>query len=428
MKPKRFWIGIGTVAAIAATVLLNVTLTIPATGQTPAEVGYSHSTLDLLGVVWAVEVEGDYAYLGVDDRLVIVDISVPLSPVKLGETTRIADPWCGGIVFGHVFDVVVSGDYAYVAADARGIQVVKVSDPLHPYAVSPGVGPSSPVGVATEGTTLVVGENNCFDGAVTGGVMSIYDLINPEDPDEIFYTGWAGYIPLAQNNIVAIAKNHAYAAASFRKTLIVVSINDLTDVRYTHGDWPNSPDGFTPTGLIAYGDYLYITASADNGGEMLAIFDISDPFRPHWITSFPKPRADSMAVANGKLYIAYDETIEAYDLVDPINPELLFSHVLDETVQDIDAQGNCVYAGVASNLHIFCASDPVVTPTPSLTPTSTPTLTPTQTPTPTSTVTPTVTNTATSISPLTPTATPSPSPTAMGERRLYLPLIYGYGS
>lgn len=401
MINKRLWI-VSLVAAIVAGMLHNMT---PAVGQAPIRVEYSSSSLSALGVVTAVDVEGDYAYLGAYDRLMIVDISDPLKPVKLGETRQlinVANIMCTGVVS----DIAVSDGYAYVAADTSDVQIIDISDPLHPHAVGR-AGSSAAIGVTIEGIHLVVASNWCVEDIVAG-FMVIYDITDRTDPMEIGGIYHYGYAPYVQS-IVTIAKDHVFAAAARSRGVVVAAIDGSAYFLYTHADWPDSPVGFTPISLIAYDNYLYVSASAEDRDDVLAIFDISDPFRPKWLTSFAKQRADAMAISGKTLYIAHDhgggwrsQTIDVYDLTDPRAPNLLFSHALEEGIIDIDAQDNCVYAGTTSSLHVFCTNDPVVTLTPSLTPTSTPSLTP--------------------------TATPSPSPTAMGERRLYLPLIHGDGA
>jgi hypothetical protein len=63
------------------------------------------------GAVYAVAVQGRYAYVGVGPRLVVVDVGDPARPVAVGRT---------GVLPGVVWDVAVSGTYAYVADGYEG--------------------------------------------------------------------------------------------------------------------------------------------------------------------------------------------------------------------------------------------------------------------------------------------------------------------
>ncbi len=63
------------------------------------------------GPVRAVAVQGRYAYIGVGPRLVVVDVSNPAAPRKVGES---------GVLPETVLGVAVSGAYAYVADGGCG--------------------------------------------------------------------------------------------------------------------------------------------------------------------------------------------------------------------------------------------------------------------------------------------------------------------
>ena len=75
------------------------------------------------GFTWAVAVQGNYAYIGVGPRLVILDVSDPSHPAVVGQT---------GVLPDVVVGVAVAGSYAYVADWERGLRIIDVSDPAHP--------------------------------------------------------------------------------------------------------------------------------------------------------------------------------------------------------------------------------------------------------------------------------------------------------
>jgi len=74
------------------------------------------------GAVYDVFVQGNYAYLCAVGVLVILDISAPAHPTKVG---YIALP---DLAYG----VHVSGSYAYVADGSSGLRVIDVSSPSNP--------------------------------------------------------------------------------------------------------------------------------------------------------------------------------------------------------------------------------------------------------------------------------------------------------
>lgn len=77
------------------------------------------------GDSFGIEVRGNYAYLVSYDNLIVVDISNPGSPTKVG-TRR-----CFSSV-GDRHEIYLKGDYAYIAAFDAGLKIIDVSDPTYP--------------------------------------------------------------------------------------------------------------------------------------------------------------------------------------------------------------------------------------------------------------------------------------------------------
>ncbi len=79
-----------------------------------------------MGMMDAVAVEGDRAYVGLGPRLAVVDLSVPESPSPIGFSEVIDD---------HVRDIAVDpreGDRVFVAAGSAGIWEADVANPADP--------------------------------------------------------------------------------------------------------------------------------------------------------------------------------------------------------------------------------------------------------------------------------------------------------
>ena len=70
----------------------------------------------------AVDVVGNYAYIGQGQDLVILDIANPSSPVSVGRI----------MTKDFSRDVKISGNYAYVADGDDGLVIVDVSNPSSP--------------------------------------------------------------------------------------------------------------------------------------------------------------------------------------------------------------------------------------------------------------------------------------------------------
>jgi hypothetical protein len=73
---------------------------------------------------WDVEVSGKYAYIGTDNKgLHIVDISSPSESIK--KVGYYSGP-------KRIEELAVSGDYAYLAADEDGFEIIDISNPGSP--------------------------------------------------------------------------------------------------------------------------------------------------------------------------------------------------------------------------------------------------------------------------------------------------------
>ena len=71
-------------------------------------------------------VQGNYAYMGIGPRLVILDISDPALPILIGQTA---------VLTGIVNGVVVAGKYAYLAAWYHGFRIIDLSLASNPVEV-----------------------------------------------------------------------------------------------------------------------------------------------------------------------------------------------------------------------------------------------------------------------------------------------------
>ena len=91
------------------------------------------------GESYAVAVQGNFAYLGMGQTLVILNISDPTHPSAAGQM---------GILPEVVEGVAVAGSYAYVADGIGGLRIINVSDPAHPTEAGFYITPGSAYGVA----------------------------------------------------------------------------------------------------------------------------------------------------------------------------------------------------------------------------------------------------------------------------------------
>jgi len=279
------------------------------------------------GGTYAVAVQGQYAYIGVGPRFVILDISES----AVGE---------GMILLpGVVMDVALAGEYAYVAAGGGGLRVVDVSDPTAPCEVNHYETPGSASGVALVGEYAYV--------AAGDGGLRVVNVSDPTDPREVGYyetLGWAVG--------VALAGNYAYVAANSGGLRVV-------DVSYPTGPrevgYCEMP--VIASGVALAGKYAYVAADYDG----LRVVDISDPAAPQEVGYCETPgRVSGVALAGEYAYVvAEDYGLRVVDVSDPTAPREMSYYETPGWAVGVALAGEYAYvASRSGGLRVMDISDP----------------------------------------------------------------------
>lgn len=226
------------------------------------------------GPTQAVAVQGNYAYVGVGLRLIVLDISAPTVLREVGAALPFE---------GFVEDVAVLGSIAYIAAGGAGLYLVDISNPAKPTVVGVCDTPGYAEGVTVSGQYAYVA-----DGAAG---LRIVDIADPSHPTEV---GVAYSLNYAFD--VAVRDRHVYLAAG-SAGLLVADIADATNpVELSSLDTP----GYA-CGIAVSGNTVFI---ADTW-EGLRVLDITDPNQPEEVAFYESPGwAIEVAVAGSTVYIA----------------------------------------------------------------------------------------------------------------------------
>ena len=130
------------VAALVACMLLSSLRPLPTLAQAPLDDGAVGGVeLELAwqmgGAITALDVQGDYAYLGIGPRLVILDVSDPTHPVQVGRTEVLPSVETGAPEpYAQIWDIAVVDDTAYLAMvsveRALSLRLIDVSDRTDP--------------------------------------------------------------------------------------------------------------------------------------------------------------------------------------------------------------------------------------------------------------------------------------------------------
>lgn len=271
------------------------------------------------GDLEVVGVQGNYAYVGLGPRLVILNISNPAQPISLGQTA---------VLPGAVRSVAVAGNYAYVGVTWSGLHIINITNP------------AAPVEVGFAGFTwwasdiTVVGSYAYVVGPNIG--LHIFNVSNPASPVEV-----GSYSFLYEGTThLDVAGAYAYVATD-QQGLRIINISNPAV--------PVAAGVYHPTSAIrdvkVRGDYAYV---ASNGFH---IVNITNPAAPLETGSFMM-EADTVAVASNLAYITGSRDdkygLRIVDVSNPAVPKGVGFYQIPglpyrRIATDIAVAGNCVY-------------------------------------------------------------------------------------
>jgi hypothetical protein len=290
---------------------------------------------DSPGLAYNVTLDGDYAYLADQaSGLQVIDISDPTNPSLAGTYDT---P-------GNAFGVTIAGDYAYVADWISGLQVIDISDPTNPFLAGSYNTSGHAFEVAIAGDYAYVADY--------GSGLRVVDISDPTNPTSAGNTATLDYA-----RGVAISGDYAFVAV-YNSGLQVIDISDPTSP---------TPVGAYDTPGTAYavtidGDYAYV---ADYGSG-LQVIDISDPTAPTYAGSYDTPGNTFRVSINGDYAYVADWTsgLQVIDISDPTSPAYLDSYDTPGNATGVVIAGNYGYVSdYTSGLQVIRISDPV-SPTP----------------------------------------------------------------
>ena len=283
------------------------------------------------GPTTAVAVQGNYAYVGVGLRLVVLDVSNPITPTEVGSTTPF--PY-------FVEDVVVSGTLAYVAAGGAGLRVVNILTPTAPVEVGFWDSPGYAEGVAVAGSTVYLA-----DGPY--GLWTV-DVSDPTQPDKVGSTYDMNYA-----FEVAVSGQHAYVAAAGAGLLVADVSDPAHPVEVSTLDTPGYAYGIAVSGTLAY---------VADAWEGLRIVDIANPDGPTQLGTYDTPGwALNVAIDGATAYIADGASgLRVVDISAPTDPRESGAYEVSGLARRVSAAGNlALVADLRAGLRVVDVTDPV---------------------------------------------------------------------
>lgn len=237
-------------------------------------------------------------------------------------------------------DIVLEGDYAYVAMFGSGVRVLDVSIPGSPAAVSTYDTQGDANAVAIDGDYLYVADG--FDG------LKIIDVSIPLTPVLLGSHPIGG---IAQG--LEVAGNLVFVASTDSGLTIVDVTNPATPIRRGQVDTPGT--GYS---VVVDGDLAYF-ADGSAGFHVIGVGDSA--IAPSILTSYNMPGfVLGLAIDGDLLYIANEfDGVRIFDVTDPVNPVELGRFDTAGPLAGIAVDGDYAYcAELGGGLHVLNVIDP----------------------------------------------------------------------
>lgn len=272
--------------------------------------------------------DGSFLYV-VGENLSIIDIRVPTSPVQIA-----ISEWPT-----NAQDVVVEGNYVYVADFISGLQVFNVSDPFQPQLVGANDAPNSGRGVAVAGNLAFV--------SLLGGGLQIFDRTNPESPPAIgqVSTGFGTFAIARENDVAVVAVGEG--------GILTVDLSNPANPTVLGALDPGSAYNVVFENGLAY-------VNGSTTGSALSILKIApNPAAPTILGQLPGNFLDGLAKMNNFVFSGSGNGIAVINVTNPLSPVLITTFPTSGTHRHLLRNGTRLYASDSvSGLLILNVSNP----------------------------------------------------------------------
>ena len=224
---------------------------------------------------------------------------------------------------GFANNVDVSGSFAYVAAGSAGLQVVNVSDRLHPHVVASRSLPGNANDVGVAG-------NFAYVAAGSGGLQ----VVNIADPLAPVVAGSLNTSGVAWD--VVIKGSRAYVANGAGGLVIIDVSTPSSPVQLGSLSLPGTSKGVDV-------DAIRQIAAVGLGANGLAVVNVANPAAPTLMSMLPGGDARDVAISGNFVFLAdFSRSFTSVDLTNPASPVLRASTApsLGGLLEDVAVNGS----------------------------------------------------------------------------------------
>ncbi|MEE9377299.1 MAG: hypothetical protein V3V33_04605 [Candidatus Lokiarchaeia archaeon] len=297
-------------------------LSINSKAQTNQELYLNRVGFCNIEVGYDVHVQGDYAYVTNNDGLMIIDVSNPSNPEKIGE-----------VLLDHGSGIVIESNIAYITSPSSGFVIADISDPSNPVLL----GQNSVGGahkIAVSGSYAYI----CYFNAG----FKIFNISDPTDPVLL------GEFSDTRSDDIQIKENYVYFANA-EVGLKVVNVAD-----------PSSPQLVAAVSQTGGANDIHITNDLlflARWGAGIKVIDISNPTSPLTLDSYVDNDGGEelgLIEKDGLLYVADNYGIELFNVSNPNSIVEIAERTSDViAAHDIDVDDEYIYVALGGGLLIL---------------------------------------------------------------------------
>lgn len=232
--------------------------------------------------------------------------------------------------------IVVEGDYAYIASGIDGLTLLDVSNPAEPKKVNLNNPITRGSEIVTEGDYIYVTD---WDGLK---IIDVSDVTNPVEVGAYYLD------PLFSMDIQF---PYAYLPTSLGK-LYVIDISDPTNLEKV-GVYQSEN---SIEKVVVSGQYAYVIGIDSQSQNFVEIVDISDPTNPIRESSTSVDAAMGMAIKEKYMFITNGD-LQIFDVSNPTSPTLISSYETPNIADPIKVEGNYAYIGDVFGAEVVDISD-----------------------------------------------------------------------
>jgi hypothetical protein len=286
----------------------------------------------------AIAIQGSYAYVGSNNRLLVLDISNEAQPVLVGQTVDLPDT---------IDNIVLVGNYAYLANATGGLRIIDIADPTAPVAVGHYTHPW------LRATEVVVKNELAYVTGWSGVTFSVINVANPTAPY------WVGGYNRADARGLEVSGNYAYVAGGIGVSNAWLDIIDISNPANPITSGTYSSPG-RPGTLTIVDNYAYVAESmicgggfCDPNGGGLRILNVTNPIFPYQMSHYNQTfhtALDIIVNGNYAYVAAWFDGLRVLDVGNPwVMQEIGYYKGCGSRAIDLALSDNLVYVANGPN-------------------------------------------------------------------------------